>query len=180
MLQKRIAAILALVFLTAVMGCGQTKEEDIYNSVVSSLAKEDSYAYVELQGLEHPVLLVTDGTWEADGKKEAMYCQVYYVSGGEAKLYGEILTQGTAYPVTYDQDGIYGAGHHYVIRYILDTEADELVEAEYANEIFDEDANVTYSYFNLEDGEAIVEDDTRLNEMFDKWGNTEAVDFQNP
>lgn len=177
--KKKLFAMAALVILAGLSGCGQTKA-DAYGAVLSSLTEEQSYAYIEQEGLEYPVLLVTDATWEADGKKEAMYCQVYYVSEDEAKLYGEIVTQGSAYPVSYSPDGIYSAGHHYAARYVLDTESEELTAAEYANETFDEEANVTYSYYSQADGEQVVEDDTYLNKMFDQWGAAEAVDFQQP
>lgn len=149
----------------------------LYHSVLQTLTNEQYYAFVNI-GAKYPVLLVTDATYEyTDVIKAAMDSEVYYVWDGKAVDLGMIASTGTAYPVSYDETGIYVAGGHFVERYALDEENRRLYVAEAANVVYDEEGNETYSYGT--DGELeIVEDATYFNELFEKYALTTLADFK--
>jgi hypothetical protein len=42
------------------------------------------------------------------GDQAALWCDVYYMVNGIVKNIGQIESMGTAYPIAYDETGIYG------------------------------------------------------------------------
>jgi len=165
-----------------------TLQEDrqAYEDFTASLEPDHSPAYVTLEGLTNPLLLVSSGTYQYDDALyAALECQVYYVRDGRVQLVGELQSGGTAYPIAADATGIYAAGGHNVARYTFDEETMELVFAEAASELFEpvedpvagEEAPVTYYYETPESGEQIVDSSDRLDELFQNYSNAYVVSF---
>ena len=195
---KKTAILLGLVSVIGLCGCDSKEQkmaqkdteviaekvmqeeagENIYSEVITSLKEGEYYTCIRIAGYDQPILFVTDGSYTYNDVEAAIWCDVYYIWDGTAMNLGKISSSGTAYPISYDDKGIYTSGGHYAIRYVIDCEAKELVAAEYANETFDSDANVTYVYFDLEDGERVVEDGSYLDAMFEALSDAKVVNFK--
>lgn len=80
------------------------------------------YAFIELQGYEYPILLLSDGVYQVTNDQEmvAMWTDVYYYDNGEVAYLGNVTSNGTAYPITVSKDGLFSAGGHRVSKYTLD------------------------------------------------------------
>ncbi len=177
-MRKTVLILAAVLGLTGLYGCGKGKQEDVYDTVISSLTQEQSYAYVEIGEDALPLLLVADGTYDyGEGIQAAIACNVYYAWDGKVQDLGEIASDGTAYPISFDQDGIYTAGGHYVARYLPDAQNKKLAVVEFASEVFDEDGNASYTSSNQEGEEQTDGDSSVLDALFEKFGNAKAVDF---
>lgn len=138
-----------------------------------------SYAYVELKREKCSILLVTDGTYGYNGLEASFHSEVYGQDrNGEWLALGVIAGSGTAYPIRYDKDGIYVTGGHFVAYYSVDWEDMRLVCKEYATATFDENGNATYVY--AEDGktERLVEGNSYLMKMADRYEKAALVDFR--
>lgn len=167
-----------------ITGCGSTEKStsglaDPYNDILSGLAENQYYAFAELEGLTYPVLLVTDGIFEFGQETQAsIFCDVYYIKNDEPVLLETISSEGTAYPISYDKEGIYTAGHHYTAKYNVDEAACELVTVEYASEEFAEGTG-DETYFHTVNGVTEqVPDRTKLDALFEKYGNATVVNFK--
>ena len=138
-----------------------------------------SYAYVEFKHGTAPVVLVTDGTYGYNGLEASFNSEVYGLDeGGNWRKMQVIAGSGTAYPIRYDKSGIYVTGGHFAAFYSVDWEKMELVQEEYANEVFDENGNVTYLYAADGKMEQSVEDNRYLVELYDRYEKAELVDFR--
>ena len=87
-----------------------------FEGVLAGLAEGQAYAVWRPES-EHPILLVAEGTYEIDGVNGAIYCQVYGLQGGCAKYLGELVGDGTARPIRWDEDYIYVECQHSIGRY---------------------------------------------------------------
>lgn len=125
-----------------------------------------------------PVLLVTDSTYRYPNYIDAsISSDVYLEADGTREKIGSLNSTGTAYPLRFSLDGLFEAGGHFVARYVVDEENRQLLLVEYANEVFDENGNPSYTYFNLEEGEQTPEDDSYLNAMWVKYENASVIHF---
>lgn len=177
-MRKTVLILVAVLGLTGLYGCGKEKQEAVYDTVISSLTEEQSYAYVKIGEDELPLLLVAEGIYDYDGIQAAIACNVYYAWDGKVQNLGEITSDGTAYPISFDQDGIYTAGGHSVARYLPDDRAKELAVVEFAQEVIDENGNASYTSSNQEGKEQTDGDSSALEALFEKFGNAQAVDFR--
>lgn len=177
MLKKAILFLGIIISVITAVGCGKEEGEADYASVLSGLSEDQFYAYADLEGNDLPVLLVSDGkyTYE-EGIEASIACEVYYIWDGKAERIGKIESAGTAYPVCYDKEGIYAAGGHFVRKYVIDHEKRQLVPAEYAEELFQENGDAVYTYYDRQ-VEKQAEDDSYLNGMREKYEEASVVDF---
>lgn len=139
----------------------------------------ESYAYVQLKREDCQILLVTDGTYGYNGLEASFHSEVYRQDAdGNWQRQGIIAGSGTAYPIRCDKNGIYVTGGHFAAYYSVDRESMLLVCEEYASETFDENGNATYVY--AEDGktERLVEGNSHLTAMFDRYEQAELVGFR--
>lgn len=174
---KKLVLVL-IISVIGISGCG--KKENVYDSVLASMTEDQYYAYVEIGKDEVPVLLISEGryTYE-EGIEAGIMCDVYYAWDGVVQNLGSVNSMGTAYPISYDEEGIYSAGGHMVSKYIINYDTKQLVLAEYAEEIFHENADVTYTYYKQNEEERVVEDDSYLINMFEKFSSATIVNFIN-
>ena len=54
------------------------------------------------------------------GNQAALNCEVYYLVDKEVKNVGRIESMGTAYPISYDETGIYAASGHAMQRFEIE------------------------------------------------------------
>lgn len=136
-------------------------------------------AYVSQEGVEAQILLATDSTYDYEGSQAGLFAQVYILKDAGTKNLGSISSTGTAYPVSYDESGIYVGGGHFVARYTVDEKEERLILAESVSVSYDEEGNP--SYYGVvaddprkEEQELTEEDFTALTE---KYGKAEVVNF---
>jgi hypothetical protein len=129
---KRIASCLILgAFIASLCACGSenqsSKNSEVYGATIGDVQSHSGepnitlyddairdfdddvfYAVVETNA-SSPVLLVTSQVYDDGlGNQAALWCDVYYMVDGIVKNTGQIESMGTAYPIAYDETGIYG------------------------------------------------------------------------
>ena len=119
-------------------------------------------------------LVASPGVYDDNGKLYAMGAEVYLVQDNENVLLDTITGDGTAYPISYDDDGIYVAGSHRVSYYEI--ENGKLVLAEEGLEEFDSDGNASYTF--KEDGVEEDEAEKEYNELFTDYQSAKPIEFQ--
>ena len=148
-----------------------------YDSIISTLTKDQYYAFAEA-GEDYDVLLVADGVYDnGDGNMAAIDAKVYGF-GNDGVIYeaGSVWSDGTAYPIAvYDKCLMFGGNHHMTMASVIDG---SVVIKKEADEVFDEQGNATYSY-NEGDIDNIqeVSDDSILSEMFEMYSKAIVVNF---
>jgi hypothetical protein len=99
--------------------CGNEQKENPYGEIVEKLGDNDAYALLEMN-YENNVLVTTDMVYdEGHESQAAVYCTVYYEVNDEAKELGTIMSDGTAYPISFSKDGIYAASGNSVEKYAI-------------------------------------------------------------
>jgi hypothetical protein len=99
------------------------KNADVYDTFLKNFncqGKEYYYSFIQLIGYDYPILLLSDGVYNSDGRKVAMGTDIYYPVNNEVISLGGIGSDGTAYPISANKTGIFTAGGHEVTKYGLD------------------------------------------------------------
>ena len=104
----------------------------------------------------------------------ALDCDVYYLVDKEIKNIGSIESMGTAYPISYDETGIYTASGHAMQRFEVE-KSGTLKLAEVINEQFDENGNAAYTMTKENETKTISEEDYYA--AFEKYSNATIVSF---
>lgn len=148
-----------------------------YDKIISQLNKDQWYAFADINK-DYDVLLVTDYTYDnLDGNMAAIDATLYGLDeNGDVYELGTVQSAGTAYPLSvYNQCLLYG-GNHCV--HMIFVEGGSMITKLYADEIFDEEGNATYSVFDYDEHfEGNVDDDTKLMEMYDIYGQATVINF---
>ena len=106
--------------------------------------KEDA-AYAQVKLGDTTLLLLSDGIYQDGEHTYAMYCYVYGSGAdGTPVQIGELLSEGTAYPICVGMSGFYVTSGHSIEVYNLDTATGQLVLTGSNTESFDENGNATY------------------------------------
>lgn len=102
-------------------------------------------AYAQVKFGDTTLLLLSDGIYQDGEHTYAMYCDVYGVGAdGTPVQIGELLSEGTAYPICVGMSGFYVTSGHSIEVYNLDTATGQLVLTGSNTESFDENGNETY------------------------------------
>ncbi len=102
-------------------------------------------AYAQVKFGDTTLLLLSDGIYQDGEHTYAMYCDVYGVGAdGTPVQIGELLSEGTAYPICVGMSGFYVTSGHSIEVYNLDTATGQLVLTTSNTESFDENGNETY------------------------------------
>lgn len=133
------------------------------------------YAMIDCGG-NYPVLLVTDHVYDDHEMQVSILSDVYYTVDEKTEKIAEISSDGTAYPIAYDNTGIYLASGHEVQRYSINDKMSTLDFAESFRETFDTDGNSTYFHKTELEEEEITEDE--YIEGFKKYSEAKIVSFQ--
>lgn len=153
--------ILSLLLTAAFFlgGCAQDPQhpavtesdtEFLYQSEFSYLDQNGfSYTFADI-GIQYPVMLATDETFTygiAEPIQACMWCNIYYLKEGEVCRLGSLNSLGTAYPIAFDETGLYEAGPKGVRKWTIQTESGtpELVIVQDAYISYDENGTPFYS-----------------------------------
>lgn len=102
-------------------------------------------AYAQVKLGDTTLLLLSDGIYQDGEHTYAMYCDVYGVGeDGTPVQIGELLSEGTAYPICVGMSGFYVTSGHSIEVYNLDTATGQLVLTGSNTENFDGNGNETY------------------------------------
>lgn len=162
------AAALVLFVLSLISG-GKSP----YLEVLEDMDGPVYIAAVEA-GTKKPVLLVTKSVFDYNGQNAAMDCDVYYEINGKAQYIGKVRGAGTAYPITYDESGIYATTEYGRGRYEISKDGTlNLTESSMAT--FDQSGNATY--ICEENGEITVLSLEEWNTLVQSWWSAPVVSF---
>ena len=173
-MKKIICAAVAMAAALCLASCGKKTETNVYGPTIGSLGDEELFAIVEI-GADSPVLLVTDQYYDDKVNQASIFCEVYYATDGEVLKLGTLESLGTAYPISYDDSGLYTGSGHGMQRFVIDDETDMLVLAEGLEETFDSDGNATYVRISGGETETITEEEYLAG--MEQYGNAVTVHF---
>lgn len=139
-----------------------------------------SYTFADIGNL-YPVMLVTGETFTyemAEPIQACMQCNVYYFDGSDVRLLDSLSSLGTAYPIAFDETGLYEAGPKGVRRLSIRMEGKylELVVVEAAYVSYDEDGNC--SYFGEKSGEPVEISANDYQQLFAKYQAASIAQFE--
>lgn len=175
-----ISCLVVCVLIVLLCSCGKENKSDyyseIYGEAIAGLEDDELFAIVEINAAS-PVLLVTSETYDdGNGNQAAIWCNVYYAPDGEVKNIGTIESMGTAYPVSYDKEGIYTASGHAVQRFGIDDKTGTIILEEGICEQFDESGNA--AYYTIEEGDKTeTATEEAYYKMFEKYSEADVVNF---
>lgn len=170
--KRTIGLILIIMCLT---GCGQKQVENPYGNMIVELKDDDAYAFLVMD-YEYNVMLTTDKVYdEGTEKQAAVYCDIYYYTDGEAKNLGTIMSDGTAYPVSFSKNGIFVASGHHVEKYTISEKEGILCLEKGVYEEFDKSGNASYSC--TADGIEMESTEKEYQEMVNEYAQSQIVHF---
>lgn len=174
MLAIVVCVIVAICFLTNPLAEDAESENDIYEKVVAGLGDDDTYAFLEMN-YDNMVMLTSDLVYDTGTEKQAaVYCDIYYYVDKDAKMLGTIMSDGTAYPITFTEDGIFAASGHKIEKYVISEEGSLFLEKG-IYEQFDEAGNVRYiSMMGEQESESTEQE---YQEMVNEYGRSQIVHF---
>jgi hypothetical protein len=109
--EKVILSMILCVFVASLCACGKANKSDeyasLYGETIAGLQDDELFAVIETDASD-PVLLVTSQYYDdGQGNQASIWCDVYYPVDGTVKNIGKLESMGTAYPISYDKNGIY-------------------------------------------------------------------------
>ena len=174
---KKIISCFALcVLIFSLCACGEKSSDNaaIYGETIAGLEDNELFAIVDTNA-PSPVLLVTSQVYDDRlGNQAALNCEVYYLVDKEVKNVGRIESMGTAYPISYDETGIYAASGHAMQRFEIE-ESGALKLAESILEQSDESGNATYTMEKGAETKVITEEEYYTT--FEKYSDATIVSF---
>lgn len=103
---------------------------DVYDEFLKNFncqGEKYYYSFIELVGYDYPILLLSDGVYKFKNQGEVTIgTDIYYPINNEITRFGNIGSDGTAYPISADKSGIFTAGGHNVAKYSLDVKNGKL------------------------------------------------------
>ncbi len=176
-MDSKIKLILAgFIFISiCVMACGKKQVENPYGNLVGSLSDEEAYAFLVMD-YDNNVMVTSDMIYDAGTERQAStYCDLYYYSSGEAKNIGSIMSEGTAYPLSFSENGIFAASGHSIEKYMI-SERDGLLYMEKGiYETFDESGKVSYT--KIEDGNETSSTEKEYQELQNEYSESQIIHF---
>lgn len=174
--KKFILYIALCVLIFSLCACGEKGNDNaaIYGETVGGLEDNELFAIIDAN-TSLPVLLVTSQVYnDGLGNQAALNCDVYYLIDKEVKNIGTIESMGTAYPIAYDETGIYAASGHDMQRFEIE-KSGSIRLAEGIYEQFDESGNVAYTMKKGDETKVITEEEYYA--AFEKYSNATIVNF---
>lgn len=176
---SQMCICLMMLMIIFLVRCASNQTDETYNKFISQLAEKQYYAFAELESIAYPVLLITDQVYEyEEGVQAAISCEVYYIKDGKIVAIGEISSEGTAYPVSCSDQGIYTAGHHYVEKYQVDEDLGILTSEENAEEVFEEGTGKETYFYTINGVKESVENRQKLEMLFEQYEKADMLNFQ--
>ena len=138
-------------------------------------------AYAQVKLGDTTLLLLSDGIYQDGEHTYAMYCDVYGVGeDGTPVQIGELLSEGTAYPICVGMSGFYVTSGHSIEVYNLDTATGQLVLTGSNTESFDENGNETYYRLDSR-GQRVESTEEEYLQAWDAYGkDAQPIEFTTP
>ncbi|MFR7400735.1 MAG: M56 family metallopeptidase [Waltera sp.] len=138
-------------------------------------------AYAQVKLGDTTLLLLSDGIYQDGEHTYAMYCDVYGVGeDGTPVQIGELLSEGTAYPICVGMSGFYVTSGHSIEVYNLDTATGQLVLTGSNTESFDENGNETYYRLDSR-GQSVESTAEEYLQAWDAYGkDAQPIEFTTP
>lgn len=174
--KKVVSCFILCMLILSLCACGKESEDDaaVYEKTIGGLEDNELFVMIDTNA-PLPVLLVTTQVYEdGTGKQAALACDVYYPVDNEVKNIGTIVSMGTAYPVSYDETGIYAASGHGMQRFEVE-KSGTLTLAEGIYEQFDENGNATYTMEKEDETTTLSEEE--YDAAFEKYSNATVAGF---
>ena len=177
--KKIVSCFILCALIFSLCACGKERgigstDNDVYEEIIGGLEDNELFAMIDTNA-PLPVLLVTSQVFDdGTGKQASIACDVYYPIDKEVKNIGTVESMGTAYPISYDETGIYAASNHGMQRFEVDKSgAIKLAEGIY--EQFDENGNAAYIMEKENETKTISEEE--YYDAFEKYNNAVVVNF---
>ena len=174
--KKVVSCFMLCAFLFSLCACGKESKDPaaVYEKTIAGLKDDELFVMIDTNA-PLPVLLVTSQAYDDGmGKQAAIACDVYYLADSEVKKIGTIESMGTAYPVSYDETGIYTASGHAMQRYEVE-QSGTMKLAEVIQEQFDENGTAAYTMETGNETKTISEEE--YYDAFEKYNNAAVVSF---
>ena len=138
-------------------------------------------AYAQVKVGDTTLLLLSDGIYQDGEHTYAMYCDVYGIGeDGTPVQIGELLSEGTAYPICVGMSGFYVTSGHSIEVYNLDTATGQLVLTGSNTENFDENGNETYYRLDSR-GQSVESTEEEYLQAWDAYGkDAQPIEFTTP
>lgn len=131
---------------------------DSYEEIISLLIDGEAYAYINLDGYDGDLLVITDATYNnLDGNTASIAGCIYAEKDGKVYNVGNAFSYGTAYPLSCDGKVLYTGGNHEYEEMSICQETGGLMDIVCISQYYDEDGNATYSGFTRESNSFEVE-----------------------
>ena len=174
--KKVVSCFMLCAFLFSLCACGKESKDPaaVYEKTIAGLKDDELFVMIDTNA-PLPVLLVTSQAYDDGmGKQAAIACDVYYLADSEVKKIGTIESMGTAYPISYDETGIYTASGHAMQRYEVE-QSGTMKLAEVIQEQFDENGTADYTMEKENEAKTISEEE--YYDAFEKYNNAAVVSF---
>ena len=173
--RKKLEILGLMVIVMCLAACGHKKERNPYGPAMTELGDEDAYAFLDMDYKDY-VMVTSDGVYDAGIEKQAaIYCTVYYYGKDEAVNLGTIMSDGTAYPISFSEDGIFTASGHGIEKYAISEKNCELYLKKGVYVEYDENGNEHYT--SVTDGKEAESDEAEYQKMAEEYGGSQAVHF---
>lgn len=155
------------------------KIPDIYYDFLKTFdthGKEYYYSFIKLEDFEYPILALSDAVYQDETKSYvALGTSIYYYGQGNVIYFGDLYSDGTAYPIRADKTGIFTAGGHRMAKYNLDVKKQILYLIESCKVYFNTKGEATYII--IEDSNHILINSEEFEEEYEKYTDAQVVYF---
>lgn len=149
-------------------------ENEIFDKAVNDLKSGEAYAVIKINP-NRSLLLVAPSVYNDNGKTVAAQSNVYYVKDGSLTSAGEVKSLGTAYPISYDESGIYTGSNNEIKKFSIDDRSGKIQSIETLQVTYDKDGNAAYTREEAGKTETVTEEE--YARLMQKYGNAEVVNF---
>ena len=148
--------------------------DEEYESIVAELGTEKAYALLDMN-FEYNVMVASDMVYDdGNGNLIGLGCDIYYYVNEEAKQIGELKGEGTAYPISFSDEGIFVASSHQVEKYAISDEGKLCLEKAIYEKI-DESGATKYI---CTDGSGETEvTEAEYREMQEEYADSKVISF---
>ncbi len=173
--KKKIVITGLLIIVICITSCGHKEKENPYGATVAELGDEDAYAFLDMD-YKNYVMVTSDGLYDAGVERQAaIYCTVYYYGKDAAINLGTIMSDGTAYPISFSKDGIFAASGHRIEKYAISEKEGELYLKKGVYVEYDEDGNEHYT--SMIDGKEAESNAEEYEKMLEEYDGSQVIHF---
>lgn len=169
-----IPILIMMIMAVCLTACGK-QAENLYGPTIAGLGDDDAYAFLVMD-YKYNVMVTSDMLYDAGTERQAaVYCDVYYYTGGEAKNLGTIMSNGTAYPISFSKDGIFVSSGHSIEKYAISEKEGILYLEKGVYVEFDENGNEHYTC--VLGGEETESTEQEFMEMTEEYASSQVIHF---